>query len=284
MMSDADAIHPTAIVDARARIGAGVRIGAFSIVGPEVTLEAEAEVGHHVVLEGPVRVGARVKIGHASMVGGLPQDLKYKAGTPSGVTIGAATVIREHVTIHRSTRADRWTEVGPDCLIMASSHIAHDCRLGSGAIIINYAGLTGHCEIGDRATIGGLTGLAPFTRVGAHAYVGGMSKVIADVPPFMLVDGMPATARGVNVVGLRRAGMSATDRRLLQDAYRLLYRSGLSPRRAVARIGEELPGTEAIRLLLDFIAGGRRGICGPPRGAAAAAERAVDADGERVVF
>jgi UDP-N-acetylglucosamine acyltransferase len=156
---------------------------------------------------------------------------------------------------------------------MAMSHVAHDCRVGNGVIIINYAGITGHCEIGDRATIGGYAGLVPFTRVGTHAYVGGKAKLNADVPPFVIVDGQPATARGVNVIGLRRAGMTPEDRRTLQDAYRILYRSGLAPGRAVARIREELPMTEPIRTLLEFIDGAHRhGIVGAPDDGAAAVE------------
>src|SRR5439155_86296 len=147
-----------------------------------------------------------------------PQDLKFKDGTPSGVRIGAETEIREYVTVHRSTRAGEFTEIGAGCLIMAMSHVAHDCRLGDGVIVINYAGITGHCEIGDRATIGGYVGLVPFTRVGSYAYIGGCSKVTADVPPYVLVDGNPAGAHAINVVGLRRGGVKPADRRLLPYA------------------------------------------------------------------
>jgi UDP-N-acetylglucosamine acyltransferase len=263
-MASAERIHPTALVDPAARIHAAARIGAFSIIGPEVMLGPDAEVGHHVVLEGRVEIGARAKVGHGSVLGGKPQDLKYKDGTPSGVRIGADTVIREYVTIHRATRPDGWTEIGEGCLIMALSHIAHDCRVGRGVILINYSGLTGHCEIGECATIGGLTGIVPFTRVGAFAYVGGLSKVTQDVPPFLLAEGSPAVARGVNVVGLRRAGMPAGDRRVIQDAYRILYRSGLAPQGAVERIRRDLPPLPPITLLLEFIAGARHGICGAP--------------------
>lgn len=263
-MGSAETVHPTAIVDPGATLGPGVRIGAFSVVGRDVTIGAEAEIGHHCVLEGRLELGPRVKIGHGSVLGGQPQDLKFEEGTPSGVRIGSGTVIREYVTIHRATRPHAWTEIGDGCLIMAMSHIAHDCRVGDGAIVINYAGITGHCEIGERATIGGLTGIVPFTRVGAYAYVGGFSKVTADVPPYMLADGIPAAARGVNVVGLRRAGMPAGDRRLLQDAYRILYRSGLAPHAALERIRRELPAAAPVTRLVEFIEGARRGICGPP--------------------
>jgi len=269
-MTEPDGIHPTAVIDPKATLAARVRIGAFSVIGPEVTIGADAEVGHHCILEGRVEIGERAKIGHGAILGGRPQDLKFKDGTPSGVRIGAETEIREYVTVHRSTRAGEFTEIGAGCLIMAMSHVAHDCRLGDGVIVINYAGITGHCEIGDRATIGGYVGLVPFTRVGSYAYIGGCSKVTADVPPYVLVDGNPAGAHAINVVGLRRAGMKPADRRLLQDAYRLLYRSGLLPQRAAERIRLELPIEGPVAHLLEFIAGSRRGICGPGQPGASA--------------
>ena len=270
-------IHATAVVDKSASIGDDVRIGAFCVIGPEAALADGVELGHHVVLEGRVALDPGVKIGHGAVLGGVPQDLKFKPGTPSGVRIGQGSVVREYVTVHRSTQPDGWTEIGRDCLVMAMSHVAHDCRIGHGVIIINYAGITGHCEIGDRATVGGLTGMVPFTRVGTHAYVGGMAKLNADVPPYVIVDGQPATARGVNVIGLRRAGMTPEDRRTLQDAYRLLYRSNLAPARAVVRIREEVPMTEPVRILLEFIEGARRhGIVGAPREGAAAVEEVAD--------
>jgi UDP-N-acetylglucosamine acyltransferase len=259
-------IHPLAAVDPKAQLGRDVRVGAFSVVGPEVILGDGVEVGHHVVLEGRIDVGPRVRISHGAVLGGAPQDLKYKEGTPSGVRIGEDTVVREYVTVHRATRPEGWTEVGPRCLLMALSHVAHDCRLGQGVVVINYAGITGHCEVGDFATIGGYAGIIPFVRVGAYAYLGGCSKITHDVPPFMLTDGTPATVRGVNVIGLRRAGVPAADRRALQAAYRVLYRSGLSPHRAVERIRRELPPNHLVHALLTFVADSRRGLCPPPGG------------------
>jgi UDP-N-acetylglucosamine acyltransferase len=279
-------IHPTAVVDAKAELGVGVRVGACSVIGPEVVLEDGVEVGHHAVLEGRVVLGAGAKIGHGSVIGGVPQDLKYKDGTPSGVRIGGGTTLREHVTVHRATTPDGWTTIGRDCLLMSMSHVAHDCRLDDRVIVINYAGITGHCQIDERATIGGLSGLAPFTRVGALAYIGGCSKVIADVPPYVIVDGVPATARSANVVGLRRAGVSAEDRRLLKAAFRILYRSGLAPRSALERLREELPVTPYLLRLIAFIEGSRRGVCGPFVGravaAGSAADREFDDEGEPV--
>jgi UDP-N-acetylglucosamine acyltransferase len=259
-------IHPGAVVDSKATLGPGVRIGPFSVIGPQVTLEADVEIGNHVTLEGRVVLGAGVKVGHGAVVGGTPQDLKFKDGTPSGVRIGSGTVIREYATIHRATTPDGWTEIGRECLIMAMSHVAHDCRLGDNVIVINYAGITGHCVIEERATVGGLTGIIPFTRMGAYAYLGGCAKLAADLPPFMLADGAPATVRGVNVVGLRRAGVPADVRRTIQDAHVVLYRSGLSPQTALDRIRGEIPANPYITRLVEFVAAARRGICGPPRG------------------
>jgi UDP-N-acetylglucosamine acyltransferase len=272
----AEAVHPTALVDPDARLGARVRIGAYTVVGPEVVLGDDVELGHHVVLEGRVELGGGVRVGHGGVLGGVPQDLKFKEGTPSGVRIGGGTVLREYVTIHRATTPEGWTEVGRDCLIMGLAHVAHDSRVGDGVIVINYAGITGHCQIGDGATVGGMVGMVPFTRIGTGAYIGGMAKLTADIPPYLLVEGQPAVARGVNVIGLRRAGMVAAERRVLQDAYRLLYRSGLTPRRALERMREELPACPPLLTLLDFIAGAtRHGICKGPH---AAMESADDAE------
>lgn len=256
-------IHPTAIVHPRAALGPGIRIGAYSVIGEDATLGAGTEIGHHVVLEGAVVVGERCRIGHGTVIGSPPQDLKYREGTPSGVRIGNETVIREYVTVHRSTQEHGWTEIGERNLIMALSHVAHDCRLGNQIIVLNYAGLTGHVEVEDFAVIGGLTGIHPFTRIGTHAYVGGCAKVVQDVPPCVIVDGNPATARSVNVIGLRRNGIGPEIRQALQRAYRILYRSGLSPKSALERIRAEVPSSPLITHLVEFIEASRRGICGP---------------------
>jgi UDP-N-acetylglucosamine acyltransferase len=278
-MTSPASIHPTALVDPRAALGAGVSIGAYSVIGPEVELGDRVEVGAHAILEGTIIAAADVRIGHGCALGGLPQDLKYRAGTPSGVRIGAATVLREYVTIHRASQAGAWTTIGGHCLLMATCHVAHDCRLGDRVIVINNAGLTGHCDIEDGATIGGLTGIHPFSRVGTYAYIGGCSKVVSDVPPYTIVDGVPATARGINVIGLRRAGVSSDDRALLRKAFRILYRSGLAPGRAAERIRDELPMTPHLVRLVDFIGASKRGICA----GAARGETVEEGEGERVV-
>jgi UDP-N-acetylglucosamine acyltransferase len=253
-------IHPTAIVEPGAELAAGVVIGPYSLIGPLVTVGPGSEIGGHVVLEGRVRLGARCRIGHGALIGGVPQDFKFREGLPVGVDVGDDTVIREYVTVHRATHEGRDTRIGSRCLIMVSSHVAHDCVVGDEVIIINYAGLSGHVTVADRATIGGLTGIHPFTRIGTYAYVGGCAKVTQDVPPFVMADGVPATARAVNVIGLRRGGVDGEGRRKVRAAFRILYRSGLAPATAAARLRAELGGHPLVAQLVDFIEDSKRGI------------------------
>jgi UDP-N-acetylglucosamine acyltransferase len=235
-------------------------VGPYSLIGPSVTIGPGSEIGAHVVLEGRVRLGARCRIGHGALIGGVPQDLKFREGLPVGVDVGDDTVIREYATVHRATHEGRDTRIGSRCLVMASSHVAHDCVLGDEVIIINYAGLTGHVTVEDRATIGGLTGIHPFTRIGTYAYVGGCAKVTQDVPPFVMADGVPATARAVNVIGMRRGGVDAEDRRAVRAAFRILYRSGLAPAAAAGRLRAELGAHPLVARLIDFIEDSKRGI------------------------
>ena len=253
-------IHPTAIVEPGANLATGVVVGPYSLIGPSVTVGPGSEIGAHVVLEGRVRLGARCRIGHGALIGGVPQDFKFREGLPVGVTVGDDTVIREYVTVHRATHEGRDTRIGSRCLVMVSSHVAHDCVVGDEVIIINYAGLSGHVTVEDRATIGGLTGIHPFTRIGTYAYVGGWAKVTQDVPPFVMADGVPATARGVNVIGMRRGGVDGEGRRQVRAAFRILYRSGLAPAAAAARLKAELGGHPLVARLVGFIEDSKRGI------------------------
>jgi UDP-N-acetylglucosamine acyltransferase len=253
-------IHATALIEPGAELAADVRVGPYSVIGSGVTIAAGAEIGAHVVLEGRVRIGARCRIGHGAIIGGVPQDLKFRDGAPVGVSVGDDTVVREYVTIHRATHEGHDTTVGRHCLVMASSHIAHDCVLGDEVIIINYAGLTGHVTVEDRVTIGGLTGIHPFSRIGTYAYIGGCSKVTQDVPPFTIVDGAPAVARSVNVVGMRRGGIDAASRRQVQAAFRLLYRSGMAPGAAVKRVKEEMGDHPLVARLVEFVETSKRGV------------------------
>ena len=253
-------IHSTAIVDSRAELDTGVRVGPFSVIGAGARIGREAEIGAHVVLEGRVTLGARCRIGHGAIIGGEPQDLKFRDGLPVGVAIGDDTAIREYVTVHRATHEDHDTTIGRRCLVMASSHVAHDCLIGDEVIIINYAGLTGHVIVEDRATVGGHTGIHPFTRIGTYAYVGGCSKITQDVPPFVMADGVPAAALAVNVIGMRRGGIDGEGRRRVRSAFGILYRSGLSPAAAIARIKTELGADPLVARLVEFVETSKRGI------------------------
>jgi UDP-N-acetylglucosamine acyltransferase len=253
-------IHATAVVDSRAQLGPDVDVGPYSVIGPEVRIGAGTQVGAHAVLEGRVDIGARCRIGHGTLVGGIPQDLKYRAGMPVGVRLGDDTVIREYVTIHRATKPEHDTQVGDHCLVMTAGHVGHDCVIGNHVIVINYAGLSGHVRVGDCATVGGYCGLHPFVRIGTHAYIGGYSKIVQDVPPFVMADGIPATARAVNLIGMRRGGIDGEGRRRVKAAFRLLYRSGLAPGSAAARIKAELGDHPLVAELVMFIETSKRGI------------------------
>lgn len=280
-MPESARIHPTAIVEPGAELAAGVVVGPYSLIGSSVRIGPGTEIGAHVVLEGRVRLGARCRVGHGALIGGVPQDLKFREGLPVGVSVGDDTVIREYVTVHRATQEGQDTRIGSRCLLMVSSHVAHDCVVGDEVIIINYAGLTGHVTVEDRATIGGLTGIHPFTRIGTYAYVGGCAKVTQDVPPFVIADGTPATARGVNVIGMRRGGVDGEGRRQVRAAFRILYRSGLAPAAAVARVKVELGGHPLVARLVGFIEDSKRGIVPPMDSASAALD---DAESEERVW
>ena len=274
-------IHPTAIVEPGAELAPGVVVGPYSLIGPLVTLGPGSEIGAHVVLEGRVTLGARCRVGHGALIGGVPQDLKFREGLPVGVSVGDDTVIREYVTVHRATHEGQDTRIGNRCLLMVSSHVAHDCVVGDEVIIINYAGLSGHVTVENRATIGGLTGIHPFTRIGTYAYVGGCAKVTQDVPPFVMADGIPAMARAVNVIGMRRGGVDGDGRRQVRAAFRILYRSGLAPAAAAARLKAELGGHPLVARLVDFVEGSKRGIVPAPDETSAATE---DAESEERVW
>ena len=217
-------IHPSAIIEAGARIGAGCRIGPYCVIGPAVTLEDGVEIASHVVIEGATTIGAEARLSPFSSVGLPPQDLKYR-GEPTGVSIGARTQLREHVTVHRgSTGGDGMTRVGADCLLMACSHVGHDSRLGDRVILANNVMLGGHVQLGEQCFLGGGAAIHQMVRVGRHAMVGGLAGVTNDIPPFGNVFGLPARLVGLNVVGLRRRGFSRDNLHALRAAFRLLFR------------------------------------------------------------
>jgi UDP-N-acetylglucosamine acyltransferase len=205
-------------------------------------------------------IGARCRIGTGTVLGGAPQHLKYD-GSPSYLHIGDDNDIRELVVIQRSMKPGGSTRLGSHNFIMAQAHIAHDCALGNHTVVSSLTGLAGHVAVEDGAVIGGVTGVHQFVRIGAYSMVGGSSRLMQDVPPFLLVAGSPATVYGLNTVGLRRAGFSAEARRELKIAYRALYRSGLNVSQALETIQCQLTPSAPIAHLLEFIEHSQRGIC-----------------------
>lgn len=253
-------IDPKAVIDPTAKLGANVSVGPYTVIGPDVEIGDDTWIGPHVVIRGPTRIGRGNRIFQFASVGEDPQDKKYK-GEPTLLEIGDGNVIREFVTMHRGTeKGGGVTRIGNDNLFMAYSHVAHDCQIGNRVIMANAATLAGHVVVEDGANIAGLAAIHQFIRIGRHAMVGGGSIVVLDVPPFTMAAGNHARLYGLNVRGLRRAGISAESIAALKQAYRLLYRSGLGLAAACERIRHELPPTPELAHLLDFIERTQRGL------------------------
>ena len=253
-------IHETAVVHPNARIGKDVEIGAYAVIGENVLIGDGTQIGAHVVIDGWTSIGKNCIIFPSASIGTEPQDLKFR-GEKSYVFIGDNTKIREFVTINRATGEGEETRVGSNCLLQAYTHVAHNCIVGNHVIMSNAATLAGHVVVEDRVVIGGLTGVHQFVKIGRNAMVGGASKVVQDVPPFVIVDGHPAKVSGLNNVGLSRAGMSETTRRNLKKAYRILYRSGLTLTQAIAVMEQDLDSCEEIEHMMRFLRNAERGIC-----------------------
>jgi UDP-N-acetylglucosamine acyltransferase len=228
-------VHPTALVSPDARLGEDVSIGPYAVVEDAVTVGDRTEIRAHAVVKRFTTLGADNRVHEGAVIGGEPQDLSFK-GVRSGVVIGDRNVIREGVTIHRSTREGGATVVGSDCFLMAYTHLAHDNRLGDRVIVANNVALGGHVEVGDNAFLGGGALVHQFVRVGRLAMVGGGSGLHQDALPFTTTEGAPARAVGLNVVGLRRAGLTPAQRALLKQALRLLVRAGLPLEEALGRM------------------------------------------------
>jgi UDP-N-acetylglucosamine acyltransferase len=252
-------IHPTAIVDPGVEIGAGTVVGPYSVVGPDVSVGEGCWLQHHVTLMGPARIGARNKFYAYCSIGQQTQDLKYQ-GEPTYLEIGADNTFREFVTVSRSTANTGKTHVGDGGNFLAYSHIGHDCTVGNMVVFSNNGTLAGHVQVGDHAIIGGLTAVHQFCRIGRFAITGGCSKIVQDVPPFMIADGNPAKVRGINLVALERNNFSAESVRLIKEAFRLIYRSKYNTRQALEAISKELPATEEITQITEFIQASERGI------------------------
>lgn len=254
-------IHPTAVIDPKARLSGSARVGPYAVIGAEVEIGEETEVGAHAVLEGPTRIGRRNRIFPFASIGLIPQDLKFR-GERSEVIIGDDNRIREFVTIHRGTEGGgRLTRLGSNNLVMAYAHIAHDCLIGDDCILGNAATLAGHVVIEDWAVVGAFVGVHQFCRVGRHAFIGGYSVITQDVLPYSrTVHEREAKAYGVNVVGLRRRGFPEERIDRLHQAFRLLSQSKLNTSQALEKIRETLDQSEDIAVLVRFIETSERGV------------------------
>jgi UDP-N-acetylglucosamine acyltransferase len=253
-------VHPTALVAAGARLARDVRVGPFTVIGPAVEIEAGTSIASHVVITGRTRIGPGNRIFQFASVGDIPQDRKY-GGEPTATVIGAHNVIREFVTIHAGTAQDRGTTtIGDRNLLLAYSHIAHDCVIGNDTTFSNNAQLAGHVVIGDYAVLGGFVGVHQFCRVGAHAMVAAGSIVLQDVPPFVTASGYPAKPHGINSEGLRRRGFAADDIAAIRRAYKTLYRQKLSLEDARASIVAAAAQEPVLAALAEFLETPGRGI------------------------
>jgi UDP-N-acetylglucosamine acyltransferase len=263
-------IHPTAIVDPKARLGEGVAIGPYCTVGGDVVLGDNVELVSHVVAAGHTEIGANTRIFPFATVGLPPQDLKYK-GEPSRLVIGRNTVIREHATVNPGTLdGGMLTEVGDGCLLMVGCHVAHDCRVGNKVILTNGATLGGHVKVGDHAILGGLSAVHQYVRIGQHAMVGGMTGVEGDVIPYGLVMGDRARLAGLNLVGLKRRGFSRDEIHSLRAAYRMLFAAEGTLAERLDDVTELFGQMQVVMDIVEFIrADANRPICQPKNGAAA---------------
>src|SRR5437899_4221639 len=252
-------IHPSAVVHSGAQIGAGSEIGPYCVVGEHVVLGDGCRLHSHVVVDGHTRLGQGNEIFPFASIGLKTQDLKWKGGL-TRTEIGDHNTFREYVTVHSASGDGEATTVGSNNHILAYCHIAHNVALGNHVIMSNVATLAGHVAVEDHAVIGGLAAIHQFCRIGKMAIIGGCSKVVQDVPPFMMADGNPAQTRTINKVGLERNGVSEEAQSALRQAYKILFREGLTIPNALAKIETELPSLPEVQHLLQFIRTSERGI------------------------
>jgi UDP-N-acetylglucosamine acyltransferase len=260
-------IHASAVIDSKAELASDVEIGPYSVIGPNVKIGAGTKVGSHTVIEGHTTIGIDNHFAHFAAIGGVPQDMKYR-GEPTQLVIGDRNTIREFTTIHTGTIQDGGvTRLGNDNWIMAYVHIAHDCQVGNNTIFASNAQIAGHVHVEDWAILGGMSGVHQFVRIGQHAMLGGASALVQDVPPFVMAAGDKASPHGINVEGLKRRGFSNETITALRQAYKTLYKDGLSFEDAKVAIykmveahATDAATAEKLKLFHDFIAASTRGI------------------------
>lgn len=258
-MNRTSSIHPTAIVHPGAYISPGCSIGPYCVIGEHVVLGEDCRLHSHVVIDGHTRLGARNEIFPFASIGLKTQDLKWKGGI-TRTLIGDDNTFREYVSIHSATSDGEVTTVGSGNHILAYCHLAHNVTLGNRIIMSNVATLAGHVTVEDHAVIGGLAAVHQFCRIGKMAIIGGCSKVVQDVPPFMMADGNPAETRTINKVGLERNGVGLDAQAALKQAYKILFREGLTVSNALTRIEAEVAPLPEITHLVGFVRGSERGI------------------------
>lgn len=252
-------IHPSAIIAPDAEIASDAVIGAFAIIGENCTIGSGCVISPRATLERNVTLGQNVKVGMGSILGGMPQDLKF-AGEETTVEIGDGTVIREYTTINRGTAHSFKTTVGKQCLLMSYVHLGHDCHVGNNVILSNVVQLAGHVTVEDKVIISGLSAAHQFVRIGRQSFIGGMSRVSKDIPPFLKAVGNPVKLYGLNTVGLQRAGMDEPTILELKRAYRLLFRSDLNLTQAIERVQSELDPLPEVEDLIRFVEASERGV------------------------
>jgi UDP-N-acetylglucosamine acyltransferase len=254
------AIHPTAVVDRRAELDGSVEVGPFAVIGPKVKIGARTRVGPHAVIEGDTSIGEGNVIFQFAALGAIPQDLKY-AGEPTRLQIGNANQIREFATVHIGTTGGGGvTRIGDRCLLMANSHVAHDVQLGNDCILANSVALAGHVSVEEHVIFGGLAAVHQFTRIGRLAFVSGGAMVTQDVPPYLTVQGDRAEVVGINTVGLTRAHFDEHAQARVKGAFKIIFRSKMGLREAIAHVKAEYGGNPEIDHLVAFLEGTQRGI------------------------
>lgn len=263
-------IHPTAIVDPSAKIGADVTIGPYCIIGAGVEIGDGTWLQHHVTIMGPTRVGKNNRFFAYGSIGQQTQDLKYQA-EPTYLEIGDDNTFREFCSVHRATSPGDKTVIGSHNHFLSYVHIAHDCVVGNHVIFSNNGTLAGHVVVDDHVILGGLSAVHQFCRIGTRSIIGGCSKIVQDVPPYSTIDGNPARVRGLNLVGLQRAGFEKDRIRAVRSAFRKVYRSGLNNAQAVEELRSSEQTDEA-RIFTDFVATTKRGITPGSKGAKEEAE------------
>jgi len=253
-------IHPTAIVEPGATLGDDVEIGAYCFVGARVTLGARTKLHHHAAVEGFTSLGESCEVHSFACLGGRTQDLKYKGGEP-GVRIGHHNIFREYVTVNAATNDGDFTTIGDHNVVLAYAHIAHDCRVGHHVVASNAIALAGHVTVEDRVVLGGSSGVHQFCRVGAYAMVSACAKVVQDVPPYFIADGLPAEIRTINKIGLERNGFAPEQVERVKQAYRILYRDGLNRTQALEKLGTHADAaTPEFQRLITFAQASERGL------------------------